>query len=145
MNAPFTAAVASEHIADLRRAAERHRAAAPMPLPTSNERSAALRLAQPKDEHRVALRLAQPEDEYAVGRLAQLDDAAAPIWPVMLAVVDGEPVAALSLSDGRAVANPFVPTEKAVALLRLRAAQLSNASRERRRRWRPRILRPRAA
>ena len=44
----------------------------------------------------------------------------------MLAVVDGEAVAAMSLSDLRIVANPFVRTQHAVKLLRLRAAHLSD-------------------
>ena len=129
MNTTITAAVAAEHVADLRHAAERQRAA------TSA-------LARRCDEQVIALRVAQPEDDYDVSRLAQLDDAPQPIGPVMLAVVDGEAVAALSLSDGRVVANPFVATEKAVTLLRVRATQLSG---ERHHRWRPRILRPRLA
>ena len=130
MNTTLTSVVASEHIAELRRAAEHHRAATAVPSPrTSNQQI-------------VVLRPAEPNDTYDVSRLAQLDDAPAPVSPVMLAFVDGEAVAALSLNDGHAVANPFVPTQKAVALLRLRASQLSRA---RRRWWQPRILRPRAA
>jgi hypothetical protein len=93
-----------------------------------------------REEQVVALRVAQPDDAYDVSRLAQLDDAQLPVGPVMLALVDGEAVAALSLSDGRVVANPFVPTTQIVALLRLRAVQLSG---EQHHRWRPRILRPR--
>ena len=38
--------------------------------------------------------------------------------------LDGEPVAAASLSDGRTVANPFLPTADVVALLSMRARQL---------------------
>ena len=129
MNTTMSAAVAREHIADLRRAAEHHRAGISVP-------------ARRSDEQVIALRVAQPKDEYDVSRLAQLDDAPRPVGPVMLAVVDGEAVAALSLSDGRVVANPFVATENAVSLLRLRAAQQSG---ERHHRWRPRILRPRLA
>ena len=130
MNSTVTARIAPEHIADLRRAADHHRAATVAALPISNERV-------------VALRLAHSEDARDVRRLAELDEAPAPLGPVMLALVDGEAVAALSLSEGRVVANPFVPTENAVSLLRVRAMQLSG---ERRRRWwRPWILRPRPA
>jgi sensor domain CHASE-containing protein len=129
MNTTITAAVASEHIADLRRAAEHHRAATTAPPRTSVEQI-------------VSLRLAHSEDDHDVSRLVQLDNARALAAPVMLAVVDGEAVAALSLSDGRVVANPFVPTEQAVTLLRLRATQLSG---ERHHRWRPRLLRSRPA
>ena len=123
------AAVAAEHTADLRHAAEHQWAATSAP-------------ARRSDEQVIVLRVAQPGDDYDVGRLAQLDDAPPPIGPVMLAVVDDETVAALSLGDGRVVANPFVATEKAVTLLRLRATQLSDAPHHR---WRPRILRPRLA
>jgi hypothetical protein len=129
MNTSLTFAAASEHIADLTRAAERQRRAT----------SAA---GSKRDQMVVVLRLANPEDDADITRLAQLDDAPVPVSPVMLAVVDGEAVAALSLSDGRAVANPFVATQKAVTLLRLNAAQRSG---ERRRLWRPRVLRPRIA
>jgi hypothetical protein len=41
--------------------------------------------------------------------------------------VDGHAVAALSLEDGRIVANPFVRTVEVVAVLRVRAEQLSVA------------------
>jgi len=129
MNTTITAAVAAEHIADLRRAAEHRRAA-------TGAR------ARRSDEQVIALRVAQSEDDYDVSRLAQLDDAPLPVGPVVLAVVDGEAVAALSLSDGRVVANPFVATEKVVTLLRLRATQLSG---ERRHWWRPRIFHLRLA
>ena len=85
---------------------------------------------RPSRDPVIALRVAQPEDDDDVIRLAQLDDARPPVAPVMLAVVDGEAVAALSLSDGRVVANPFVATEKVVSLLRLRATQLSPERRQ---------------
>lgn len=127
MKTPITAAVAAEHMADLRRAAGHQHAATSAP-------------ARPSHEPVIALRVAHPEDNDDVLRLAQLDDAQPPAGPVMLALLDGDAVAALSLSDGRVVANPFVATEKVVALLRLRATQLSG---ERHHRWRPRILRPR--
>jgi len=129
MNATITASVASEHVADLRRAAEHRHTAITGPLWTS-------------DEQIVNLRLAQPADDHDVSRLAQLDDAPALVAPVLLAVVDDEAVAALSLIDNRVVANPFVPTDKAVALLRLRAKQLTG---ERHHRRRLRLLRPRMA
>ncbi len=53
----------------------------------------------------------------------------------------GEAVAALSLTDGRVVANPFVLTANAVALLRLREQHLRERGH---RSWRT-ILRPRVA
>jgi hypothetical protein len=72
----------------------------------------------------LALRLADRGDAVLLRRLADLDDAAPLDAPVLLAFEDGEPVAAASLSDGRAVADPFRPTADAVALLELRARQL---------------------
>lgn len=75
----------------------------------------------------VALRPAHDDEAILVRRLAQLDDSRPLEGDVLLAVVDGKPVAALSLCDGRVVADPFQPTAEAVALLRLRAMQLSSA------------------
>jgi hypothetical protein len=74
----------------------------------------------------LVIRLARPEDIAAVARLSALDSAALPEGPILLAEVEGRPVAALAL-DGRSepVADPFRPTVEIVGLLRLRAAQLA--------------------
>ncbi len=72
----------------------------------------------------IALRLAHPDDALVVRRLAALDDAPPLPGQVLIALLDGEPVAAASLSDGRTVANPFLPTADVVALLSMRARQL---------------------
>ena len=74
--------------------------------------------------HTIALRLACPDEAATLRRLAELDEAPAPEGEVLLALIDGDAVAALSLDDGRSVANPFVPTADALALLRLRAEHL---------------------
>ncbi len=125
----ITAIAAAEHRADLLRAAGR---AHPDPSSRfSNDLGGA---------GTVALRSGYADEAQVVARLAQLDDAPELEGQVLIALIDGDAVAALSLSDGRVVANPFVRTEDAVALLRLRAKHLSGASR--RRRFRP-ILRPR--
>ena len=90
----------------------------------------------------VELRVARVDENSDVRRLAQLDDAPELEGPAMLAVVDGEAVAAMSLIDLRIVANPFVRSQHAVKLLRLRGAHVS----DRRERRRPRrLLRPRFA
>ncbi len=73
----------------------------------------------------VALRLAGSDEAHLVRRLAALDDAPALAGPVLLALVDGEPVAAISLLDRRVVANPFLFTRELVDLLRLRAEHIS--------------------
>jgi hypothetical protein len=100
-----------EHAADLRRGAQRRRTI----------QSTLVRADAPT----VELRLASGEEGHVVRRLAALDDAAELEGPVLLAVVDGDAVAGLSLRDGRVVANPFVSTRETVALLHLRAENLS--------------------
>ncbi len=67
-----------------------------------------------------------------VRRLAELDDSRPLEGGVLVAVVDGEAVAALSLQDGRVVANPFRFTTGPISLLRLRAQQLAGSRRQRR-------------
>lgn len=74
----------------------------------------------------LVIHLAHERDGAAVRRLALLDSAVRPpAGTVLLASVDGRPVAARSLDDGVVVADPFVPTADAVRLLELRAAQLA--------------------
>jgi hypothetical protein len=72
----------------------------------------------------LVIRRAGAPDAAALARLAALDSAAPLAGEVLLAVVGGEPWAALSLTDGRAVADPFRRSAGAVELLRLRAAHL---------------------
>jgi hypothetical protein len=134
MTTSINALMAAEHTADLRRDSERwHSTVEPQRTDVTGRAQKAV----------VALRLAGPDEAQVVHRLASLDDAPPLTGQVLLALVDGEAVAALSLSDERVVANPFLPTEAAVGLLRLRAQHLS-VNRPRRRRFRT-ILRPRFA
>ena len=71
----------------------------------------------------LTVRRASASDAAGLRRLAQLDSAAPLTGDVLLAESGGHPVAALSLVDGRSVADPFAPTAPAVAALRaLRAA-----------------------
>lgn len=72
----------------------------------------------------MTLRLATAADRPALARLADLEQAERPTEPVLLGVVLGRPVAALSLNDGRVIADPFVHTAELVELLRMRACQL---------------------
>jgi len=72
----------------------------------------------------LALRLAGPDEQGAVRRLSALDGVAPLRGAVLLALLDGEPVAALSLTDGRGAADPFRPSAGALDLLRLRAVRL---------------------
>jgi hypothetical protein len=73
----------------------------------------------------ITLRYAFPDDDAAVGRLAALDSSEVPAAPLLLAEVGGEVWAALSLDDGRVIADPFHPTLALIALLRERGQQLT--------------------
>jgi hypothetical protein len=72
----------------------------------------------------LTVRLATKADAPALARLAELDETAAPAGQVLLGVVMQRTVAALSLDDGRVIADPFTPTRDLVELLALRARQL---------------------
>lgn len=65
-------------------------------------------------------------DEPVLELLAELDSATPLRGPALIAELRGRPVAALALSDGRSIADPFLPTRDVVALLRLRAHQISD-------------------
>lgn len=73
----------------------------------------------------VALRLAENDEAAVVRRLAALDDQPALEGTVLLALLDGEVEAAMSLDDRRIIANPFVETRGLVQLLRLRAEHVA--------------------
>ena len=80
----------------------------------------------------VVLRHATASDLGTLAELAELDSMRLPAGPFLLAEVDGRAVAALSLSDGLALADPFLPTAELVGLLRTHGA--ARAAGERRRR-----------
>ena len=84
------------------------------------------------DTTALTVRPAHPDDAATLARLAQLDEDAPLRGSALLAELDGLPVAALSLDDGRAVADPFVASAGAVSLLRLRAGQLARGPSPRR-------------
>ena len=76
----------------------------------------------------ITIRPDYPEDVLALNRLAMLDSAhTTPPRPLLLAEVDGELRAAVSLRDGKAIADPFHPTAATVALLRAHARQTATA------------------
>jgi hypothetical protein len=76
----------------------------------------------------VLTRRATAADAARIDELARLDDKRLPAGPFLVADVNGEIVAAVSLSSATVVADPFRLTSDTVALLRLRASQLSSAS-----------------
>jgi hypothetical protein len=80
----------------------------------------------------LTIRLAREDDRGSLAILAQLDSGRTPAHPVLLAEADGGVVAALSLLDGTAVADPFRPTADVVDLLRMRARAAATDDRARR-------------
>ena len=91
----------------------------------------------------VLLRHATTADDRVLRDLADLDSTSLPSGPFLVAEVDGHPRAALSLSDGTAIADPFERTAELVDLLRAHGA--AKASAEKRRRGTSRSRRPRLA
>ena len=77
---------------------------------------------------RLVLRRAAAQDATALTRLAQLDGAARPSGPMLVAELDDEIVAAVPFEGGRAIADPFLPTAELVELLRLQAGRLAPAA-----------------
>jgi hypothetical protein len=76
----------------------------------------------------LVIRLAVTADETELRRLAHMDSARPLSGQVLLAEQGGSVIAALSLDDGTAIADPFVASADAVAMLRVRAEQLNRSS-----------------
>jgi hypothetical protein len=72
----------------------------------------------------VTIRFARTEDTVALAKLAELDSARPLAGPALVAERDGRLLAALALTGGRVVADPFMPTADLVGLLELRAANI---------------------
>ena len=102
---------AQEHIADLRRSADASRQVAGV-------------TEQPKRTPVIALRVAGADEADELARLAALDSAPPLRGTALVAVVDGRLVAAISLADGRVIADPLAPSAEARSLLYTRAVQL---------------------
>jgi hypothetical protein len=124
MTSTLNALAAREHIHDLERQARRVR--------KQDAQSDVLPGA-------IELRLAREDESGVLHRLAQLDDAPEVDGEALVALIDGEAIAALSLSDRRIVADPFVRTEHAVTLLRIQADHLFGRRERRRLRRIPRL------
>jgi hypothetical protein len=124
MTSSLIALAAQEHVHDLERQAQRARKQdAQSDVSTAS----------------IELRLARADEALVLHRLAQLDDAPDLDGDALMALIDGDPIAALSLSDRRVVANPFVRTEHAVSLLRIQADHLFGRRERRRLRGIPRL------
>jgi hypothetical protein len=75
----------------------------------------------------VVIRRAVTDDLDALRYLAALDSARALLGDVLVAERDGIVLAAYSVEESRAIADPFVPTADLVTLLETRAAPLREA------------------
>ena len=73
---------------------------------------------------RLTVRMASDHDAYPLAQLAAVDSADPLAGRVLLAEIDGRPVAAVSFADGAVVADPFRRTADVVQMLRVRAAQM---------------------
>lgn len=119
----LTTSTFEAHVAD-----ERRRAEASLARP----RRRVLARRAPKDatahaDH-VVIRLARVEDSRALRELAELDNGRVPAGDALVAEVGGRIVAAVDVANGRALADPFVPTADVVGLLQMRLRQLAGAS-----------------
>lgn len=73
----------------------------------------------------ITVRPASSADAHALTDLAELDSMRVPPEPLLLAEVDDELRAALSLTDGTVISDPFHLSTEVVAVLRERATELA--------------------
>ena len=66
----------------------------------------------------ITIRQSSEADQTILRELAELDSAPPIAGPVLIAVRDARPVAAISLDGRREIADPFVRTREVVELLR---------------------------
>jgi hypothetical protein len=89
----------------------------------------------------ISLRVATDRDATILEKLSALDSKPVLHAPAVVALVDGRPVAAASLSDASVVADPFVPTAEVVELLQARIAASATAASAQKAKGRPRFPR----
>jgi hypothetical protein len=110
MNPAVSKYLADSLMADRHEVAERHRRA---------------RVRRPRPAYdAVTVRLACADDAAALSHLSQLERRPGLAEPVLVADVEGAVLAARSLANGAALADPFRPTAQLSELLALRAAYL---------------------
>jgi hypothetical protein len=78
-------------------------------------------------EGNLVVRRGRHADTHALAILAALDSARPLTGPTVVGEVDGRLVAAISLHDGRVVADPFAPTADVVEILRRHTAGARSA------------------
>jgi hypothetical protein len=77
----------------------------------------------------ISIRILSETDADSIERLAQVDSAAVPSGSLLGAAVDGRLVAAMAVESGDSIADPFISSEGARALLAERAQQLRGRGR----------------
>ena len=76
------------------------------------------------------IRPASEEDTRILHYIAGLDSQGPLTGDALIGEIDGSPAAAVSLADGRVVADPFRPTAELAAHLRARAAGITAVGRK---------------
>lgn len=76
----------------------------------------------------IVIRAARAEDMSDVARVAARDAASPPAGPLLVAKVESDVRAAISLRDGTVVADPFHRTAELVEMLKIRAGAVDRAS-----------------
>jgi hypothetical protein len=72
----------------------------------------------------IVIRQTRPTDTDELRLVAQRDSQPVPDGEMLVAIVNGEIRAAISLSTGEVIADPFHPTEQLVRMLALRRSQM---------------------
>jgi hypothetical protein len=72
----------------------------------------------------IELRLCKSDDDFALDQLGELSEQPVPAGRLVVALVDGRLVAAVPLTGGPALRDPFVRTAHLLPLLEVRAKQL---------------------
>jgi hypothetical protein len=75
------------------------------------------------------IRQATEADEAALHLLAELDSRPALTGPTLIGEIDGNFAAAISLTDGRTIADPFQQTDVLTQILRMRFGAMQAYSR----------------
>ena len=88
------------------------------------------------DVQDVEVRLCRVSDDPQLEELSQLSERPLPFGRLVVGVVNGRIVAAVPVSGGYTLRDPFAKTSHVVPLLELRAAQLREAGRRRFGLWR---------
>ena len=72
----------------------------------------------------ITIRRLEEADEAAIARLAELDSATRPAGALLGAEIEGRLLAAVSITTGKAIADPFARTAELRGLLEMRSSQL---------------------